>query len=227
MSISPAQCKMLMGRYRLIRGRALGYNSSLKSSVGMMDSAVGNVTDDDLDDAVVDLAGVDAIPANIDTTSVTNDLVGALITCPALIYVVPQDVISKVNAGGLNVPLPLKEGAKYTKELVSGVTTDVSGAVPGNTDTALKSYRAANKAIKKANMGSLLSELNTLEECLETSCGAITGGERVHNNIVSNLGLDGNTYSISETALASRTGRDTTKLTDTFSSYKSKYGKYF
>lgn len=227
MSISAAQCKMLMSRYRTVRGRALGYNSSLKSSVGMMDSAVGNITDGDLDDAVVDLAGVDAIPANIDTTAVTTNLIGALTTCPALIHVIPQSIISRVNAGELNVSLPLKEGAKYTKELVSGVTTNVSGAVPGNTDTALKAYRAANKAIKKANMSSLMSELDSLEECLESSCGAITGGERVHNNIVSNLGLDGNTYSISETALSSRTGRDATKLTDTFSSYKSKYGQYF
>lgn len=226
MAVTPEQCGLMYAQYKGMKSKALNVKNVLKGKGAGMVGAFEGVTDDDLDDVGGLISGVVGIPAEIDTSLLTTDLEGSLDTCPALVYVIPPDVISKVNAGATDVQLPTADALKYTKSLVGGVETDIQSALPVNSNSAMGKYKEYSGFLQKTKIGSMLTQINDLENCLEGSCGLIEAPDKVADSIASELHLDSN-YDLSLDSIGASSGRSVSSLTSSVTSYKEKFGQYF
>ena len=223
MAISAQQCKIMLGEYEKTKALANSNKSLLKSSYNKTKNGLNGVDDSAMDTAksAIDAASV----TQYDPSSLNNDLSGAISSCPGLSSSIPKSLLNKVNLGlpTPDIPNSVLNGYKKGMDVKIGSELNTAMVSTPAAATGLSKMRAFNNVVGTSGVGTLMAKLKQMETCLDSACSLVSEGDKVHDSLLSEMNLDSN-YGLDKDKLASDTGINVTKITDTLDSYEGKFG---
>lgn len=219
MSITLAQCDLLLSEFNRLKAKLLLLKSGLLATRTLLLAALSVMTDDLLNGINGLISGL-SVPV-IDVDDLTSNLSTALLECPALASVLPADVVNAVNRGEEVASLPSGLENKMRKTLIANQQTQMQNLLGVSSDASMRAVKSYEDALQKAKISNLMSRVNQLEQCLDTLCGSITEGDKIHNSYRSDLDLTSN-YGVDLYAIASAVGLSGLSLTNAYSSYSNK-----